>query len=419
MINNIMSNIVRLFPLCILLVTGPARAQMIPLEDMRWDGADVEYGSAEDTEIHNRPVPFAYWEDQCVALAEEYEPCEDPPPDSCLVGSCTGVGFQTSQFFPAGIQFSGGTGANWGIPPSGIWLVNSYSGFKFRVDTAVDYNLFAIVDPGDSPSLGGTGGVYLEANYSGESATLFFLENSQSQVTGRLGPGTYTLTGSSHCFNTAESFQGLAYFAQWTVHQPQAPHIAVQPSDRSTGCGGTVVLSIGTALPQSNYTYQWRRNFVPLTNGPDVTGATTSTLTLTNVCSAADYDVVVTGQNPAGGGPIAEPSRLAHVTIVAPTGVETEPASPTATAVRSPAPNPFRVSTTVEYDLHKPTRLVAAVYNASGARVSSLVDRTVSSSGSVTWDGRLHSGARAPVGIYFLRLELDGLRQTRKVVLLE
>ena len=159
---------------------------------------------------------------------------------------------------------------------------------------------------------------------------------------------------------------------------------------------------------------------MPLTNGANVMGATTSTLTLANVCSADDYDVVVTGPNPAGGGVVAEPSRLARLTIItAPTGVETEPTSPTSPTVRAPAPNPFRVSTTVAYDVQKVTHLVAAVYNAAGARIRSLADRTVSGSGSVTWDGRLRSGGKAPVGIYFLRVELDGVHQTRKVVLLD
>jgi len=70
----------------------------------------------------------------------------------------------------------------------------------------------------------------------------------QQQVTGRLGPGTYKLEGFSMKSGNWESFQGAFYFAQWTVHEPQAPHIAVQPSDRATACGGSVVLSAGTAL---------------------------------------------------------------------------------------------------------------------------------------------------------------------------
>jgi hypothetical protein len=419
---NTLANVVRLFPLAVLLTPEPTFAQMTPLEDLRTNSAHVFYQTTgEDFRESTPPVPFAHWEDQTVGIAEVYQACEDPPPDSCLVGSCTGTAYQNSEFFPAGIQFSGATGAHWGIPPVGIYLVRSISGFKFKIDNTLDYDLFVIVDPGDSPVLDGTwaGEVSLEVfNSAGDATELHGFTIGQQQVTGRLGPGTYKLEGFSMKSGNWESFQGAFYFAQWTVHEPQAPHIAVQPSDRATACGGSVVLSAGTALSPANYTFQWRRNFVPLTDGPNVTGATTSTLTLTNVCSAADYDVVVTGPNPAGGGPIAEPSRLAHLTIVAPTGVETEPTSP-ATVIRAPAPNPFRVSTTVEYDVHQPMRLVAAVYNASGARVRSLVDQTISSSGSITWDGRLHSGARAPVGIYFLRLELDGLRQTRKVVLLE
>lgn len=377
------SRIASLFPFAVLLTPEPTFAQMTPLEDLRTNSAHVFYqATGEDFRKSTPPVPFAHWEDQTVGIAEVYQACEDPPPDSCLVGSCTGIAYQNSEFFPAGIQFSGATGAH---VLDGTWAGE------------VSQEVF---------------------NSAGDATELHGFTIGQQQVTGRLGPGTYKLEGFSEKAGNWESFQGAFYFAQWTVHEPQAPHITLQPSDRATACGGSVVLSAGTALSPANYTFQWRRNFVPLTDGPDVTGATTSTLTLTNVCSAADYDVVVTGPNPAGGGPIAEPSRLAHLTIVAPTGVETEPTSP-ATAIRAPAPNPFRVSTTVEYDVRKPTRLVAAVYNASGARVRSLADQTISSSGSITWDGRLHSGARAPVGIYFLRLELGGLRQTRKVVLLE
>lgn len=413
--------ILRLFPLCVLIVVGTASGQMIPLEDLRQDGVHVFYQTTgEDYQSHLPPTPFAYFEDQCTGVAETYEPCENPPPDQCLIGQCTGLAFQYSEFFPAGIQFSGGTSASWGLPPSGLWSLQSASGFKFKVDTAFDYNLFIVVDPGDSEFDGSNGGsVSLLAYYSGGSTFLREVVNGQLQVSGRLGPGTYKLTGLSAKVGTLDTYQGLTYFAQWTVQQPPQPAVAIQPSDHSVACGGTVVFSVGTATAQSNYTFQWRKNFVPLVNGPGVTGATTSTLTLTNVCSAGDYDVVVTGPNPAGGGTIAEPSRLAHLSIVTPTAVESQPTNPAATVVRAPAPNPFRASTSIAYDVRQPARLNATVYNASGAKVRSLDDRTVSGPGTVTWDGRLHSGARAPVGIYFLRVELGDVRETRKVVLLQ
>jgi hypothetical protein len=419
---NTTSRVAALTSLAILLVTGPASGQMIPLEDLRTDWVEVFYQGQDhrDFQSHTPPTPFAYWQDECVGLAEAYEPCESPPPELCLIGQCRGGSWQVSEFLPGGIGLSGVNEADWGIPPSGLWNLGTISGFKFRVDHTFDYNLFIIVDEADSRFDGWSGGgVTLRALHSTGSTEIYSVENGQLQTTGRLGPGVYELRGISQKVGTLETYAGLAFSAQWTIQQPPQPHIAVQPSDHSTGCGGTVVFSVGTAGPQSSYTFQWRRNFVPLTNGPGITGATTSTLTLTNVCSADDYDVVVTGPDPVGGGSISEPSRLAHLTIVAVTGVENQSTDLTSPAIRAPAPNPFRVSTSVSYEVRGTARLVATVYQASGARIRILADRTVSGSGSVTWDGRLGSGARAPAGIYFVRVELDGLHRTRKVVLLD
>jgi len=418
------SRAVRLLPFSILLLAGDVQAQMTPLADLRKDDCHVFYQQdGEDYQVNTPGASFGYWEDQTTAVAEVYQPCPDDPTQQCLVGQCSGSAFQFSEFFPAGIQFSGGTGASWGIPPSGLWSVSSMSGFKFATDTTLVYDLTVIMDQGDARSVdGNTGGaVYLKQYHAGGTTDLYFVADGQPTFKGRIGPGTYELFGFSQKVGGLENFQGTTYFAQWTVHKPAVPHIARQPGDLSAGCGGTVVFSVGTTLPQGNYTYQWRRNLVPLTNGPGVSGATTATLTLTNVCTAADYDVVVTGPDPSQGGlMVAEPSRLAHLTIIStPTGVATEPTSAQAITVRAPAPNPFRASTSIDYEARKPARLVATVYNAAGAQVRSLADRPVSGAGSVTWDGRLRSGARAPVGIYFIRVELGDVRTTGKVILLE
>jgi hypothetical protein len=331
----------------------------------------------------------------------------------CLVGETFGNAYQIGQFFPAAIQFSGTVSGSWDGKPSGLYSASSYCGFKFRLDTPVDYDLFVAIDPGERP-LGGAVRLYA---YTSGGTVIVYEFSSGIQTSGRLGPGTYRLEGLSNLVDTAEYCNGLTYSAQWTVHPPPQPHIAYQPSDHSAACGGTVAFSVGTTLAPSNYTFQWRRNLVPLANGPGVAGATTANLTLTNVCSADDYDVVVTGPDFVGGAAVAEPSRLAHLSIVTTTGIASEPMSPA--VIRAPAPNPFRASTNVAYEAPGETRLVATVFNASGARIRSLVDRTVSGSGSITWDGRLPSGTRAPVGIYFLRVELGALHQTRKVALLE
>ncbi|HEU4724567.1 MAG TPA: hypothetical protein VFU59_04620, partial [Candidatus Eisenbacteria bacterium] len=67
----------------------------------------VKIMDGEDYQEHHPPASFAYWDDTCTGLAEQYEPCPEPPPDQCLVAECSGGAHQISQFYPAGIQFSG------------------------------------------------------------------------------------------------------------------------------------------------------------------------------------------------------------------------------------------------------------------------------------------------------------------------
>ena len=417
MLRNPLAYVTKLLPLCILLVSGVAHGQMVPLQDLRRNSADAWYYDTEDWQDHYPPIPFGYWEDFIDAHAQQFIPCDPPVPppnDQCLMGETFGHAYQIGQFFPAGIQFSGTVAGSWAGVPSGLFSIGAGCGFKFRLDNPVDYDLFMDVDPGDVPK---AGFVHLAAYSSGGTSEIYYHESGPLQVSGRLGPGTYVLEANSAHVGTEESYNGLTYSAQFTVTPPPQPHIAFQPSDHSSACGGTVVFSVGTTLPPSNYTFQWRKNFVPLANGSGVAGATTPNLTLGSVCSEDDYDVVVTGPDVLGGAAVAEPSRLAHLSIVTATGIASEPTSPA--VVRAPAPNPFRSSTSVAYEAPEETRLVATVFNASGVRIRSLADRTVSGAGSITWDGRLTSGAHAPVGIYFLRVDLGALHQTRKVALLQ
>lgn len=71
------------------------------------------------------------------------------------------------------------------------------------------------------------------------------------------------------------------------------PVILTQPKPDSVCAGGTVTFSVVTDnLP--GYTYQWRRNTVP------IQGATTTSYTIANAqqSNVADYDVIVTGCTP-------------------------------------------------------------------------------------------------------------------------
>jgi hypothetical protein len=91
-------------------------------------------------------------------------------------------------------------------------------------------------------------------------------------------------------------------FAQWDVHvyrfpySNQPPIILLPPASRTNSLGQTATFSV-TAYGSGPLTYQWRRNGTNLVNGGNVSGATTTLLSLASVSAsdAADYSVVVSG----------------------------------------------------------------------------------------------------------------------------
>jgi hypothetical protein len=181
--------------------------------------------------------------------------------------------------------------------------------------------------------------------------------------------------------------------------------------------------------------YQWRRNLVPLVDGGvatsvgrlapltdsgHITGSRTPMLTIHNM-SAADtgyYDVVFTDSSNVDS-VIVEPSSLAHLELDTVTAVEPgSGAAPRAFTVSPAAPNPFASATSFRYESTSPAHVTMAIYNVAGARVKLLLDVLVPGSRTVIWDGKTTSGVRAPAGIYYLLVDVGGVRETRKVALL-
>lgn len=79
-------------------------------------------------------------------------------------------------------------------------------------------------------------------------------------------------------------------------------------------------------------------------------------------------------------------------------------------------PNPFNLSTTIQYRISKPTDLNLSVYNLQGQLIKNLfVGSATSGLNKTVWDGTDDNGKYVPSGIYFYRLDIEN--QTSKQIL--
>jgi len=82
-------------------------------------------------------------------------------------------------------------------------------------------------------------------------------------------------------------------------------------------------------------------------------------------------------------------------------------------------PNPFNPTTTVRFSLPKRSSVLVTVHDVAGRRIA-ILEEALREAGEHTarWDGRDLSGRDATSGIYFARLQADGLTATRKMMLI-
>src|SRR4029077_11672421 len=91
-------------------------------------------------------------------------------------------------------------------------------------------------------------------------------------------------------------------FSQWAVHAYRFsysgtnPVITSQPQSSTNVIGTTANLMVGAMSP-TPLTFQWRRNGANLSDGGNISGASSSKLTIANLTNtdAASYDVRIVG----------------------------------------------------------------------------------------------------------------------------
>lgn len=84
------------------------------------------------------------------------------------------------------------------------------------------------------------------------------------------------------------------------------------------------------------------------------------------------------------------------------------------------SPNPFNPTTKISFSLAQTNRATLVIYNVIGQKVRTLVDEILSAGRQqVVWDGNDDSGSPVTTGIYFARLQANGMQETRKMMMLK
>jgi hypothetical protein len=108
-----------------------------------------------------------------------------------------------------------------------------------------------------------------------------------------------------------------------------------------------------------------------------------------------------------------------YAPVANPTDVASEGVGPLRFQLEQNSPNPFGQATSIAFRLARAGTVHLTVYDASGRRVTSLIDGALpGGTYNQRWDGRDASGRDVSSGIYYYRLESENASETRKMTLL-
>ena len=365
-----------------LCAAAPARAQLTGVTDERHIDSNVLYQGLTDPKSADGPGSFQPW---IGAMVRSFVQVENS-------GSSAAEAFQNSVFYFSGLNFSGGSSGNWAIQPGTGYNAQSHVRWRLHADRCIQYSAHLEVDPGEIAST-----AWVEIR--GAGGRVHYLEAGIVDTTGRLASGDYIFEGMSSVNANAENRDGGTYSIIFDCQVCASTPIGDEPRDTTVACNTPATFCTVPAGPMGNFTFQWRRNGVPLANSAHYSGVTTNCLTIAQACfaDAGPYDCLVTTNG------VSTPTRAAVLSITpGPVGVESSPAG---FALGAPVPNPSFASTSLHYEAPRPFFAHVTIRDVAGRIVRRLAPRMFEASGTLTWDGRSDSGTPAVPGIYFVWME--------------
>ena len=381
------------FGLFVLVLAAPAHAQLTGVTDERHIESNVLYLGHTDPKSQDGPGGFNPW---VGAMVHSFVSVDQS-------GSSAADAFQNSVFYFSGLNFSGGSSGNWAIKPGTGYNAMSHVRWRLHASRCIEYTAHLQVDPGEI-----VGTAWVEIRGSG--GRVHYVEAGPVDTTGRLASGDYIFEGYSSVNANSEHRDGGTYSLIFDCQVCSSDPIGDPPRDTTVACNTAASFCMVPAGPLQNFTYQWRRNGVPIANSSHYSGATSNCLTIAQACyaDAGPYDCVVT----TGG--VSTPTQPATLSITpGPVGVE---ASRAGFTLGAPAPNPSFASASMRYAAPRPIFPHVTIRDVTGRLVRRLAPRALESSGTLTWDGRSDSGTPAAPGIYFVWMETDGEPLVQRLV---
>ena len=207
---------------------------------------------------------------------------------------------------------TGGNGGNYGGGAGGGGYYGGGGGYYGGGGGGSSYS--ANTNTGSSLTTGGGN------TSNGSIAISYLIPAVTTQVAGLpsgsifpIGPTTNTFVTTS-INNSSDTCSFVV-----TVTDPQEPVFTTQPEDTTRICIGGNVTITGTATNANSY--QWYRNGVPVSNNSNTTGATTNTLTITNLNGAQYGNYVLRATGPC----LTTNSIVAAVVASANAAITTQP----------------------------------------------------------------------------------------------